>query len=30
MIYGLVNFFMNNMVEILQDNKDDHLNPRSS
>lgn len=30
MIYGLVNFFMNNMVKILQDNKDDHLNPRSS
>lgn len=30
MIYGLVNFFMNNMVKILQDNKDDHLNQRSS
>lgn len=30
MIYGLVNFFMNNKVKILQDNKDDHLNPRFS
>lgn len=30
MIYDLVNFFMNNIVKILQDNKDDHLNPRSS
>lgn len=30
MIYGLVNFFMNKMVKILQDNKDDYLNPRSS